>query len=229
VLPVSTALLFAACAMPSIVIHEMLHAYAAYRLGDPTAKAAGRLTLNPIKHVDPIGTVAVPLLFAVFTGGRAMFGWAKPVPMDPRRFRDYRQGMLVTGLAGPAGNLALAAVTGLVILTLGGIPSSVDVNGSLMVLSGPAAVVIDVLYWFYQVNLILLFINLIPIPPLDGSRVLPVFLSDEAMVTYARVEQYGLWIILGLVFVLPFLGFNVIDWYFRATVDPLLALVHSVR
>ena len=94
--------------LPSITLHEYMHGYAAYRLGDPTAKNAGRLTLNPLAHIDPFGTVILPLL--MWLGGGPIFGYAKPVPVNPRHFRDLRMGDLITGVAGPAANLALALV-----------------------------------------------------------------------------------------------------------------------
>lgn len=196
-------------AIPAIVFHEVAHGYVAYRLGDPTARQMGRLTLDPLRHVDLVGTILLPAMLAI--AGLPVFGWAKPVPINPRNFRDPRWGMFWTGLAGPATNLVLAAAAGLVLraLAAAGIPPA-----------GPGSTVALVLYLFAEINLVLLFFNLIPIPPFDGSRVLPVFLSDAAMVHYARVERYGFLIILALLY----FGQRFMQAYFAVTVEPMLRL-----
>jgi len=200
-------------AIPAIVFHEVAHGYVAYRLGDSTAKRLGRLSLDPLRHIDPIGTILVPALLAFV--GLPVFGWAKPVPINPRNFRDPRWGMLWTGLAGPTANLIMAAAAGLVlrVLAVGG-----------MAEAGWGSIVVLVLYVFAQINLVLLFFNLIPIPPFDGSRVLPVFLSDAAMVHYARVERFGFLIILGLLY----FGQGIMQAYFAHTVSPILRLLTGV-
>jgi len=144
---------------PAIVLHEVAHGYAAYMLGDETAKRAGRLSLNPIVHVDLMGTVILPLLLLV-TGSSFLIGWAKPVPINPYAFKDRKTGMLITGAAGPATNLALAVAVGLFTRLL---PQS----GSGIL--GQISSVYDVLIYFVYMNLLLLFFNLIPIPPLDGA------------------------------------------------------------
>lgn len=197
-------------AIPAIVFHEVAHGYVAYRLGDPTAKRLGRLSLDPFRHVDPIGTIVVPALLALM--GLPVFGWAKPVPIDPRNFRDPRWGMLWTGLAGPTANLLMAVTAGLALraLAAGGLAGS-----------GWGSSAALLLYVFAEINLVLLFFNLIPIPPFDGSRVLPVFLSDAAMVHYARAERYGFLIILALLY----FGQGIMQAYFAHTVDPILRLL----
>lgn len=212
--------------VPAIVLHEVSHGYVSYLLGDPTAKMKGRLSLNPIKHMDPFGTVLLPLL--LWFGGGPVFGYAKPVPINPGYYKDYRKGMMLTGLAGPATNLTLALLAGLVCrLLIGG--------GSLLALTasdGAMEILAWVFYGFYffaQINLVLMFFNLIPIPPLDGSRVLPLFLSDRALEAYHRIEQYGILIFFGLLLILPkILGFSPLSGYFDITVRPLLRLFTGV-
>lgn len=200
--------------IPAIVFHEVAHGRAAWWLGDPTAKTSGRLSLNPLRHIDPFGTVMLPLLLAFM--GLPVIGYAKPVPIDPRYFRDYRKGMLITGLAGPVTNLALATVAGVVVRATFWMP-------------GAAAIVPLLFYRFAMVNLVLMSFNLIPIPPLDGSRVLPVFLSDRAMASYHQWERYGIWIVLAFVWFAPrLLGFSPIESYLSVTVDPLLRLLSGV-
>jgi len=196
--------------VPAIVIHEVSHGWAAYALGDTTAKDKGRLSLNPLRHIDPWGTILLPLLMVAVLGFG--FGYAKPVPVNPYRFKDYRQGMFLTGIAGPASNLVLAALSGLMFRVFGG--------AGLLGLS---------LYYFALMNLVLMFFNLIPLPPLDGSRVLPLFLSDRAMEMYHSVERYGFLIILAALWLLPsYLGVDPLGWYFGATVYPLLGLFTGV-
>jgi Zn-dependent protease len=206
--------------VPAIVLHEVAHGYVSYRLGDPTAKMAGRLTLNPIKHMDPFGTVLLPVLLAL--SGLPVFGYAKPVPINPNYYRDYRKGMTLSGLAGPATNLTLAAIAGVLVRALtgggtmfGGLLS----DGAFSVLVW----VIYALFYFALINLVLMFFNLIPIPPLDGSRVLPLFLSDRALHAYHRFEQYGLLVFFGFMFLGPrLLGVDIIGSYLSVTVYPIL-------
>jgi len=196
--------------LPSITFHEYMHGYAAYRLGDPTAKNAGRLTLNPIKHIDPFGTVLLPLL--LWYGGGPIFGYAKPVPVNPRYFADIRKGDLITGIAGPAANLVLALLgSGLawlaIILPSQGIGQWVYLTGFMLA----------------QTNLVLMFFNLIPIPPLDGSSIIPIFLPDSALHNWYRLQQYSFVVLLVIMFALPAL-FNVspISTYFQWTVVPVM-------
>jgi Zn-dependent protease len=208
--------------IPAIVLHEVSHGWVSYRLGDPTARMRGRLTLNPIKHMDPFGTVLLPLL--LWASGGPVFGYAKPVPINPGYYRDYRKGMMLTGLAGPTTNLALAIVAGLGCRAIAGGASLLAAtvgDGAITVL----AWLFWGLYFFAQINLVLMFFNLIPIPPLDGSRVLPLFLSDRALEAYHRVEQYGILVFFALLLLLPrILPFSPIGEYFDITVRPLLRL-----
>lgn len=203
---------------PAIVFHEVAHGYVAYLLGDSTAKDRGRLSLNPIRHVDPFGTFLLPLLLLAGSGGQIGFGYAKPVPVNPWAFRNHRTGMFFVGIAGPAANLGLAVVSGLSYQVINNVGNSVI-----------AAILAYVLLRFCYLNLVLMFFNLIPLPPLDGSRVLPLFLSDRAMETYEQVERYGFVILIAAVWLLPgLIGFDPLWWYFSWTVRPALTLFAGV-
>ena len=181
----SSFLLISPLLLVSLVLHELAHGWVAWKLGDPTAKLHGRLTLNPLKHLDPWGTVMLAVTF-FGSGGTFFFGWAKPVPVDPRYFKDGQRGMMWVGLAGPVVNYALALVsTGLIWLTY-----------------TRSAVVTEALYMLLVLNVILGTLNLLPIPPLDGSRVLGGFLSREAYKRWVTYDRYGNYVFLGLFVVL---------------------------
>lgn len=197
--------------IPAIVFHEVAHGYAALALGDTTAKDQGRLSLNPIAHIDPWGTILLPLLMTAMFG--AGFGYAKPVPVNPYRFRgDRRVGMFLTGIAGPTANLVMATLAGIVVRIIG--------LGSFI---GTGA------YLFALVNLVLLFFNLIPLPPLDGSRVLPLILPQSAMNAYHQWERYGFIILIAILWIVPAVfHFDPFTAYFKATVFPILTLLTGV-
>lgn len=186
-----------------IIFHEVAHGYTAYRLGDPTAKNAGRLSLNPIRHVDPVGTVVLPVML-VLMKSPFLFGWAKPVPFNPSYFDDPRKGIFWVSLAGPAANFALALGFYLLfnILTM-----SHTFPGT-----GSMSAIIDtvrlVCVYGILVNLILGVFNLFPIPPLDGSKIIATFLPGKMASQYMQMEKYGFIIII----VLLFLG--VFGWVF---------------
>lgn len=203
--------------IPALVLHEVAHGYAAYKLGDPTAKNAGRLSLNPLKHIDPFGTVILPaclIAMSVLGGGGSgmLFGYAKPVPYNPRYFKNIRKGELIVGLVGPATNLMLSLVGAAI--AWGGIHL-------YQMPTIPAAVGFYVWYfgtYFCTINLCLAFFNLIPIPPLDGSSIIAAFLSDKALRTYYKVQQYSMFFFLLIILVLPyFLHVDIFGIYLDVT------------
>ena len=173
----------------SIVLHEVSHGWVSNSLGDPTAKNAGRLTLNPLPHIDPIGSLALPLFLVVMssiTGGGIIFGWAKPVPVNPANLRNQKWGSVMVSLAGPASNLAVALIFGLLLRFLGG-----DVlNPSLALLFGYIA----------YINILLAVFNLLPIPPLDGSHILFSLLPASLNSIKILLSQYGFLVLLFIVF-----------------------------
>ncbi len=173
--------------MAAVTFHEVAHGWVADRLGDPTPRLAGRLTLNPIKHLDPIGT----LVFFV----TRMIGWARPVPINPLNFRDPRRGMMWVALAGPAANVVLAMGCGVLYRTLTSLPVSAA--------SPFANVLIPLVLMLHigvVVNLGLALFNLIPVPPLDGGRILAGLLPRERAEVLSRIEPYGFLILLLLIF-----------------------------
>jgi Zn-dependent protease len=168
--------------IPSIIVHEVTHGFVAERFGDPTARNAGRLTLNPIPHIDPFGSVLLPAMLALANG--PLFGWAKPVPVNPARFTNPTAHMAITAVAGPVSNLVLATVLGRFLLpSLTGIPE--EIVGVFIIL-----------------NLFLAVFNMLPIPPLDGSRLLPLVLSERGRQRYHQFEQFGFIILFALLFFL---------------------------
>jgi len=167
----------------SICVHETLHAYAADRCGDPTARFLGRITLNPLPHIDPIGTVLLPLAAMVF-GAPILIGWAKPVPVNPRNFRNYRRDDIIVSLSGIAGNFSLAIAAALLFRVV-----------ALLPLSGVIPVLL-ILRWLMRINVVLGVFNLIPLPPLDGSHVLLHFLPLDLAARYRRIAPFSFLILL---------------------------------
>lgn len=214
--------------IPAIVLHEVAHGYAAFKLGDPTAKARGRLSLNPIKHIDPFGTVILPGLLMMMGG--PVFGYAKPVPYNPGYFKDPRKGDLIVGLAGPAANLLMAIVGAIVAWVL--YPFALG-----MVDQSFFGMFFSYFYYLFlplfgMINLFLMFFNLLPIPPLDGSSIFAVLIPEKYLRNYYKVQQYALPIFFVVVFGIPYLfgmmgiSFNPVSWYLNATAGNIASLLY---
>ncbi|RAU22643.1 site-2 protease family protein [Paramagnetospirillum kuznetsovii] len=177
----------------AVTLHEAAHGYAAHMMGDDTAKRMGRISLNPLRHVDPFGTVILPGLLLAFGG--VMFGWAKPVPVNFNNLRPQRLGMIVVAAAGPGMNVALAVIS--VLVAIYGLPLMPREIQGWMLLN------LDNAIYF---NLLLAVFNMIPIPPLDGGRVLVGILPRHLAWRVARLEKAGILILLAALFILPILG-----------------------
>lgn len=197
----------------AITLHEAAHGYVARYFGDPTAEQMGRITLNPIRHIDPIGTILIPVLILLFSNGSFLFGYAKPVPVNPRLFKNPRRDMAWVALAGPAANLAMALFWTMIL--------------KLCFLNGTN----NATFWVAMagsgilVNLVLIVLNLIPIPPLDGGRIAVGWLPLPLAAILNKIEPYGFWIILILLFtnILNSIMLPAIAFLMR-----LLALIFSV-
>lgn len=207
----------------AISIHESAHAWMANRCGDPTARMLGRVTLNPIKHIDPIGTILLPVIAMI--SHFPMIGWAKPTPVNPMNFRNEVRDDILTSIAGPISNLLVAslAVFGLALISLSGSTGHMIVQvmaqtygRAVGILSGTPSILLPIagmLYWFMFLNVLLAAFNLIPVPPLDGSHVLRHFLPERARRVY---DTLGMFALIGLflfggpvigMFLSPFLNF----------------------
>lgn len=179
---------FLAVLIFSVIIHEVAHGYMAEMFGDPTARLAGRLTLNPAKHIDPMGSVILPALMLIGSGGRFAFGWAKPVPYNPHNLRNFKWGTILVGAAGALANLGVAIIFGLMI----------RYHAVLGITSGPFS---DILGTIVYTNIILAVFNLIPFPPLDGAKVLFAILPYRFQQIHDQLERN--WILF-IIFVLFF-------------------------
>ncbi|MCD6117733.1 site-2 protease family protein [bacterium] len=182
----------------SIIFHEVAHGKAALIKGDTTARDAGRLTLNPLPHIDIFGTIIFPLILVIIKSP-VLFGWAKPVPVNPLRLKDIKKDMVFVGAAGPASNIFLAVVSGILFRIFSAVLS-------------PGSVLLYMAYFAVYINLVLAFFNLVPIPPLDGSRIVMGFMPDDIAVKFMKLERFGFMIIFGLLF----LGF------FTAVIFPVV-------
>lgn len=204
--------------VPAIVFHEVAHGFAAFKLGDPTAKRSGRLSLNPLKHVDPFGTVILPA--ALMLLNMPVFGYAKPVPYNPSYFKDPRKGDFIVGIAGPLANFVLACIGAAVAHALLGV--------------APGLVGSKVFAYFYLVflpmfvliNLYLMFFNLIPVPPLDGSSIFALVIPRKYLPKYYSIQRYALPVLMIALVVLPYvLGVNPFSWYLDATAGNIASLL----
>lgn len=210
--------------VPALVLHEVAHGFAAYKLGDPTAKSKGRLSLNPIKHIDPFGTVILPLCLLAMN--MPMFGYAKPVPYNPAYFEDPRKGDLVVGLAGPLANLVQAVAGAAVAAAL---YFALPVGQLLATSTLFYYVFLVFLPLYVMTNLCLLFFNILPIPPLDGSSIWVFFLPRKYMHIYYKIQQYAMLILIVLLVLLPAMlpQLNVIGWYMDVTAGNLFNLLYA--
>lgn len=201
----------AAVALPMIVaitFHEAAHGFVAYRLGDPTAYEQGRVTFNPVKHIDLFGTIVLPLLLYIST--KFIFGWARPVPVDPSRLGQPRRDMVLVAAAGPGINLALAVLSGFLLAVL----ATRD--------DGTSFVEKSLLISIY-VNVVLAVFNLIPLPPLDGGRIAVGLLPGPIAWRLQRVEPYGIWLVLGVIVLVP-----LVSAQFGERVDPFGAVFNPI-
>ena len=176
-----------------MIAHEYAHGYAALRQGDPTAYQLGRLTWNPVKHIDPFMTIILPVLMALAHG--PILGGAKPVPVNPRNYRSYKRGDIIVSLAGVATNLVIAVASVPVVVALGVIARAAPAT------MGVIAILQAMVIWGILINLILVAFNLLPIPPLDGSHVMKYLLPPAWALQYQRVGRYGILILIGLLYV----------------------------
>jgi Zn-dependent protease len=176
----------------SAILHEIAHGFVAERLGDPTARLMGRLTLNPRNHIDPMMTIAFPILTYFASGGTLIFGGAKPVPVDPFNFREPKKDMALVSLAGPGTN-AILAITGAVLIKV--LIFSTPFLGASPALTSIVIPVYTFLVLVVRINLLLAIFNLIPIPPLDGSKVIAQFLPDREAAVYLSIGTFGILII----------------------------------
>jgi Zn-dependent protease len=212
---------FAVYALPvlfAITLHEASHGYVAKHFGDTTAYALGRVSLNPARHIDPIGTIAVPLLLYLLTNGQFVFGYAKPVPVDFSRLRKPKRDMVWVALAGPASNFLQALLWGIILVLLAGM----GLHERFFLEMCRAGILVNLVMWAF---------NLFPLPPLDGGRILVGLLPWKQARAVARIEPYGFFIVMGLVIVgvvgsywlrpLMSLGYGAID----LVLSPLIALL----
>ena len=191
----------------AVVLHEYAHGWVANYYGDDTARSQGRLTLNPLPHIDRFGTIIVPLLCLLAPGG-FLFGWAKPVPVNPRRLRNPRKDMALVAVAGPAMNFVLAIVSGILLSVLLSIdptlqanwPPQPDVEPRRDLLGMFLLPLVAMSLFSIIINTLLFAFNLLPIPPLDGGRILTSLLPYRSALALSRMEPYGMFIILGLFF-----------------------------
>lgn len=215
---IQTVLIYALPVLFAITVHEAAHGYAARYFGDHTASMLGRITLNPLKHIDPIGTILMPLLLYFSTSGAFLFGYAKPVPVNFGNLRHPKRDMIWVALAGPASNFVQAIVWALVLVGL----AVTGTNERFFMEMARAGILVNLVMWAF---------NLFPLPPLDGGRIVAGLLPPRAAMALSRIEPYGFFIVLALVLLgivgtiwlrpLMNIGYSVIDFI----IQPLLAVL----
>lgn len=195
---IQSVLVWALPVLTAVILHEIAHGYVALRLGDPTASSLGRLTLNPLRHVDPVGTILLPLML-VLTHAGFVFGWARPVPVNFGLLRNPKRDMVLVAAAGPATNLVLAALSALVYRFLASLEFDPDGSFTAVAITvlTPVALMAKA---SVLVNVGLAVFNMIPIPPLDGGRVVTGLLPRPQAIAFAQLERYGLLIVMALLF-----------------------------
>ncbi len=215
-----TAIVVAPGIILAITLHEASHGYVAWKLGDDTAYRLGRVTFNPLRHIDPLGTIILPALL-VFTTG-FMFGYAKPVPVNYRKLRDPKRDMVLVAAAGPASNILIALASAIALRLIPGTATMTT------------AVIAEIFIYSIFFNVIIAIFNMIPLPPLDGGRVAVGLLPYPLSWYLARLERYGMVILLGLLIVLPLIGqqigtdLNVFSWFIMPIVDYVQGLIYLV-
>jgi Zn-dependent protease len=201
----------------AITFHEAAHGFAAWRLGDDTAKRLGRVTFNPLRHIDPVGTIILPAVMFFTTS--FLFGWAKPVPVDFMRLRNPRYGMVLVALAGPGINIVLAFIAAWLLRWVGLLPyAAIPWAQQNLVIA-------------IQINVILAVFNMIPLPPLDGGRVAVGLLPRPLAWRLSRVEPYGMFLLIGLLFILPLIGaqfgqnLSILPWVLGTPVEFVINVI----
>lgn len=197
----------------AITLHEAAHAWMAARLGDTTAKSLGRLSFNPVKHIDLIGTILVPIVVLVLSQFSFVFGWAKPVPIDSRMFHKPRRDLALATAAGPLANLIMAFLWAICLKIGYMLHPSTSTTALFMALTGQAGIII---------NLVLAYLNLIPLPPLDGGRIMASMLPLKQALQYQKIEPYGLFILFFLIFT------GVLGWLIRPPIAWSIAGLYSL-
>lgn len=206
---IQTVLIYALPVLFAITVHEAAHGYVARHFGDPTAAMLGRLTLNPLKHIDPIGTILMPLLLYFSTSGAFLFGYAKPVPVDFSRLRHPKRDMIWVALAGPASNFVQAIVWAVLLITL----VATGTQERFFLEMARAGILTNLVMWAF---------NLFPLPPLDGGRIVAGLLPPKLAYQFSRIEPFGFFIVLALVLLgvvgtwwlhpLMSWGYETLDW-----------------